>query len=113
MAKTRAQQNRAMRQEALREWLSEKCTAQHLVDNIRKIEELDPDSSTFTNELSKLKTANEQRLKILNKYLPDLKSAEITGDGGGSVKIDHIHNMTDEMLEQMLANETTDSEGAA
>lgn len=86
MAKTRAQQNRAMRQESLREWLSEKCTAQHFVDNLEKIEKLDPASETFPNELNKLKTANEQRLKVMNKYLPDLKSQEITGEGGEPIK---------------------------
>jgi predicted transcriptional regulator len=86
MAKTVAQKNRAIRQEALRQWLSEKCTAQHLVENIRKIEELDPIADSFTNELNQLKVANEQRLKVLSKYLPDLKSAEITGEGGGEVE---------------------------
>ena len=86
MAKTRAQQNRAIRQEALREWLSEKCTAQHLVENLEKIEELDPSAETFFNDLNKLKVANEQRLKILNTYLPDLKSTELTGEGGGEVE---------------------------
>lgn len=96
MAKTRAQQNRALRQEALREWLSEKCTAQHLVDNIRKIEELDPESESFANSLNKLKTANEQRIKLLSKYLPDLKSTEVTGDGGGSLTIKVMEYTNDE-----------------
>lgn len=86
MAKTRAQANRAIRQEALREWLSEKCTAQHLVENIKKIEELDESSEAFTNQLNKYKVANEQRLKIMGKYLPDLKSTELTGEGGGPVE---------------------------
>ena len=80
--------NRAIRQEALREWLSKKCTAQHLVDNIKKIEELDEESETFTNQLAKYRTANEQRLKIMNKYLPDLRAMEHTGEGGGSIKIE-------------------------
>lgn len=86
MAKTRAQENRAIRQEALREWLSEKCTAQHFVDNLEKIEKLDPVEDAFANKLNKLKTANEQRLKVMNKYLPDLKSTELTGDGGEPIK---------------------------
>ena len=90
MAATAANKNRKLRQDALREWLSEKCTAQHLVDNIQKIEELDPDSESFANELAKYRTANEKRLKILNKYLPDLKSTELTGEGGGDIKHDHV-----------------------
>ena len=87
MAKTRAQQNRAIRQETLREWLSKKCTAQHLVENIIKIEELDVEDSHFGNQLNKLRVANEQRLKILGKYLPDLKSTEHTGEGGNPLTI--------------------------
>jgi len=82
-----AQQNRSVRQEALREWLSEKCTAQHLVDNILKIEKLDSYSDDFANKLAKLKTANDQRIKILSKYLPDLKAVEVTGEGGGNLTI--------------------------
>lgn len=87
MAKTRAQENRAIRQEALREWLSNKCTAQHLVDNLEKIEKLDPSVDNFRNSLDKYKVANEQRLKIMNKYLPDIKNVELANDGGGELTI--------------------------
>lgn len=90
MAATNAHKQRAIRQDALREWLSEKCTAQHLVDNINKIEELDPESDTFRNNLDKYRVANEQRLKVLGKYLPDLKSSEFTGEGGGPIQTDSI-----------------------
>jgi len=90
MAATNAHKQRAIRQDALREWLSEKCTAQHLVDNINKIEQLDPDSDTFRNELDKYRVANDQRLKVLGKYLPDLKSAELTGEGGGAIITDSV-----------------------
>lgn len=90
MAATNAHKQRAIRQDALREWLSEKCTAQHLIDNINKIEELDPESDTFRNNLDKYRVANEQRLKVLGKYLPDLKSSEFTGEGGGPIQTDSI-----------------------
>jgi len=84
-------QNRAIRQDSLREWLSNKCTVQHLVSNLIKIEELDVNDSHFQHNLLKLKTANEQRIKIMNKYLPDLKSTEITGGGeNGEVQITEI-----------------------
>lgn len=89
MAKSRAMQNRAIRQQALREQLAEQCRLQHIIDNIIKMEKLESgDNALF--ELNKLKTANEQRLRLLNKYLPDLKSTEITGEGGGSVTIETI-----------------------
>lgn len=89
MATTRANENRKIRQDTLREWLSEKCTAQHLVDNIGKIEKLDPESNTFKNELDKYRVANDQRIRVMSKYLPDLKSTELTGEGGGAVQVDN------------------------
>jgi len=101
MAKTRAQENRAIRQDALRQWLSEKCTAQHIVENILKIEALsvktlggkDSDGIDYKNlqhrqfQLAQLKVANDQRIKLLGKYLPDLKATEITGEGGGNLTV--------------------------
>ena len=90
MAETRAHLNRRIRQDSLREWLSEKCTAQHLVDNINKIENLNPKHSTFANQLNKYRVANEQRLKILNKYLPDLKQEEFIDGSGVDKQIDQL-----------------------
>ena len=87
---TRAQLNRKVRQEALRDQLAEQCRIQHVIDNIKKIEDLDPSSNTFQNEILKYKTSNEQRLKLVNKYLPDLRNTEITGDGGEGLEVIHI-----------------------
>ena len=83
MAATRAAQNRKIRQDNLREWLSEKCTLQHLVENITKIET--QGGTMDAQELNAIKIANDQRIKLINKYLPDLKSTELTGEGGGPV----------------------------
>lgn len=100
MAKTNAQKQRAMRQETLREWLSQKCTAQHLVDNLEKIEKLDPESESFSNELTKYKTANDQRLRIMSKYLPDLKQQEI------QLEAEHTFaQISDELLTEEWENQ--------
>ena len=83
--------HRADRQETLREYLAERAKLSYIIDNIEKIENLEiprrgeseEDDIDYRElqarqfELSKLKVANDQRLKLLNKYLPDLKSAEI------------------------------------
>lgn len=87
MAKTRAMENRALRQEALREQLAEQCRVQHILETLKKIEELDEGDEHFVNALAKLRTVNEQRLKLLNKYLPDLKATEITGANGDPIQI--------------------------
>jgi polyhydroxyalkanoate synthesis regulator phasin len=74
MAKTRAQKIRAVNQDELRVLMAEKNTVKQIIDNIEKIEELNPEENTnFVKELNKYKTANEQRIRLLNKYLPDLR----------------------------------------
>lgn len=73
MAETRAQKTRAIKQEELRRFLSERCGVQHLLDNIEKIEQLDEEDSHFAKKLSKLKTATDLRMRLLNKYLSDAK----------------------------------------
>jgi len=99
MAETRAQKNRALRQEALRAQLAEQCRVQHLIDNLKKIEGLDPESDTFANELAKYKEANAQRLKIMAKYLPDIKVTEVI-DGTDEYK--KAGELTDAQLKVIL-----------
>lgn len=81
MAKTRAQQNREIRKDELRAYLAERGKLDYVFDNIEKIEQLNAHSDTFNKDLAKLKTANEQRIRLLNKYLPDAREdiQEITG----------------------------------
>lgn len=92
MAKTRAQLNRAIRQEALRDQLASKGLVQKVLDNIDKMEKL---AGNDHFELTKLKTANEQRMKLIDKYLPSLKATELTGDGGDSMRITAIELTSD------------------
>ena len=86
--KTVAQRNRAIRAEALREQLAEQCRVQHILENIAKLENLDVDLDS--NEINRIKSANEQRIKVMGKYLPDLKSTEITGEDGGPIQVANV-----------------------
>lgn len=88
MAETRAQSNRRIRQEALREQLSQQKHLEQYIDTYTKIEELDVYDDKFSNELAKLKTANEQRLKIIDKYLPSEKPVTVSGDEENPLSID-------------------------
>ena len=93
MATTTANNMRANRQENHRLKLSEGKHLQYAVESIEKIEKLKP-SDTTQQELAILKTASELRLKLVNKYLPDLKAVEHTGDGGGAINHEHwIENL--------------------
>ena len=78
--------NRAIRQEDLRKKLSEGKHLKYAIDSIVKVERLKP-SETSTQELAILKTAAELRLRLVNKYLPDLKNVELANDGGGELTI--------------------------
>lgn len=84
---SRAQANRRMRQESLREYLQERGSLQHLFDLIEKVEALDPNSSSFDKDLAKLKVSMDNRQKLLGKYLPELKATEI--DMMADVTVDH------------------------
>lgn len=81
-----ASNNRKMRQEALRDQLSAQGHVQHVVEIAGKFR--DEAISLDPQEMQGLKLAADIHLKLINKYLPDLKATEITGEGGGAVEID-------------------------
>ena len=99
---TTKQARRAERQEDHRANLAEQNHIKHVVDNVIKIESLTVDSKGDDGEvdykdlqlnqfkLSQLKTASELRLKLINKYLPDLKNTEVTAEGGGAIQITEV-----------------------
>ena len=68
-SRNKAAKNRAVRQEALREYLSNRGKVDYVFDNIEKIEKGEGD-------LQALKVASELRLRLINKYLPDTKHIE-------------------------------------
>ena len=95
MAKTRAQLNRAVRQEALREQLAAQGHVQHVIDNLEEMQKLDGTQETDKFNIDKLKIINEQKMKLISKYLPDLKAVELTGDAGGPVSIEEWMDQLD------------------
>lgn len=110
MGATRAQENRSIRQEALREQLSGQKHIEKVIDNIEKIEALEIDTKGDKDEfdykdlqvkqftMNKLKTANEQRLKLISKYLPDLKQQEIIIDADIVAKEKTRKELEDKLL---------------
>jgi transcription elongation GreA/GreB family factor len=82
---TRAQANRALRQEALRDQLAAKGLVQKVIDDTDKLADLD--EQLDSNQVARLRAANDARLALIRKYLPDLKSVEMSGEGGGPMKI--------------------------
>lgn len=88
MAETREQSNRRIRQEALREQLSSQKHVEHVIDLLKKVEE--PPTPLDTLDLQRYKLVIDTKMKLINKYLPDLKSTELTGDPDNPVQHDHV-----------------------
>jgi len=63
-------------QDALRDYLRERGKLEYVFDNIERMEGEGADMKAM--ELNALKTANDQRIRLLDKYLPSLKAEEIT-----------------------------------
>jgi hypothetical protein len=93
MAANNPAKQRAMRQEQLRTYLSEKCRLEHVIDNIIKMER--EGASMESNELNAIKYATDARLKLINKYLPELKATEMTGEGGADLIVSVIKKRFD------------------
>ena len=82
---SRANRNKAVRQEALREQLANGGHLQHIIDISKQLSDLDAELEA-TN-ITRLKYAADIKLKLLNKYLPDLKAVEIQAEVDGNITI--------------------------
>ena len=76
---TRAQENKRIRQEALREQLSNGKHIEHVVDIANKL--MDLDVSLEAGEVQRLKIAADLKVKLIDKYLPTEKPTILTGEG--------------------------------
>ena len=85
VAKTKAQLNRQVRQEALREQLSQQGHEQYISEIISNLS--DPELEYDSLWVQRLKAAADLRLKLMAKYIPDLKSQELTGPEGSDLVI--------------------------
>ena len=84
-SKTAVHRNRAIRQEALREQLSQQGHEQYISEIITNLS--DPELEYDGLWVQRLKAAADLRLKLMAKYIPDLKSQELTGPEGGDLVI--------------------------
>ena len=87
---SRAEENRRIRQDALREQLQAKGLMQQVIESSEKLADLTQDLTS--NEVQRLKAANDSRLALVKKYLPDLKQTdlEVSGPNGGSINVDFV-----------------------
>lgn len=77
--------NRRIRQEALREQLANGGHLQHIIDIANKLS--DESQEIDTQMQARLKAAADIKLKLVNKYLGDIRQTELKNseDGNGLV----------------------------
>lgn len=83
---SRANQNRAIRQEALRASLEAGGHIQHVLVICKELDDLtiEMDSTAVQRKRAVIDT----KMKIIGKYLPDTKSVELSNKDGESFKTD-------------------------
>ena len=84
MANTRAQQNRRIRQEALREQLQAQGHVQHVTDILNDL--MEPGDEISALDLQRYKLILDTKLNLIKKYLPEEKYLEIAGDQDNPLK---------------------------
>ena len=94
MAATTAAKNKKIRQEALREQLANKGLVQHVIDIANKLS--DQHLELESSHIQALRASADIRMKLINKYLPDLKAIEHSNDPESPM------GMTAEQLDQKI-----------
>jgi hypothetical protein len=85
MGATVAAKNRKVRQESLREQLAAGGHVQHVIDISKKLS--DQYTDLESSQIQALRAAADIKLKLIGKYLPDLKATEITGADGEDIGV--------------------------
>lgn len=100
---TRANENRRIRQEALRDQLAAQGHEQHINEIIEKFK--DPSQEIDAGMFARYKEAANKHLALLNKYLPDLKQTDSTVELNAN-----LADATDAELDARLAAALADRE---
>lgn len=94
---TRANENRRLRQEALRDQLAAQGHEQHINEIIKKFK--DPEEKIDADMFARLKEAGNKHLALLSKYLPDLKQTD------SNINMDaRVTDATDDEIDARLAH---------
>jgi len=80
MGTTRANKNREVRKENYRELLSNQGHLQVVIENVEKLEDLETELDS--SDVQRLNAAIGARMKLIDKYVPSLKSVEYTNEDG-------------------------------
>ena len=101
--RSRAEENRAIRQEAMREQLAAKKLETQVLEISNKLQDLD--TPLEPNDVQRLKAAADIKKSLISKYLPDMKMVEHSGEIG-------VTNEREATDEELLNIATSGSTGA-
>lgn len=82
---TAKNKNRRIRQEALREQLAAQGHEQHILDLLSKL--MDEGQEFDSSMIKRFEVAINTKLKLISKYLPDLKQTELIGDSENPIEV--------------------------
>lgn len=85
MGATKKSKEREVRRDELRRYISEQGKVHYIFETIGKLEDLSNPLEPV--EVQRLGKAIDSRLKLLNKYLPDIKAVEVSGEDGAPMTV--------------------------
>lgn len=93
---SRADANRKIRREVLREELAARGLLQHVIENTEKLLDLKVELSAI--EVARIGKGIDNQLALIKKFLPDVKQVELTGEDGDPIEM-RFAGLTDKELE--------------
>ena len=90
---SRANVNRRIKREATLEDLRNKGLLQQVIETNNKLSDLDKKLESV--EVQRLRAANDGRLALIKKYLPDVKQTELTGKEGDPIEMNLLVEFID------------------
>lgn len=94
---TAKNRNRKIRQDNLRESLAAGGHIQHVIDIADQLTNLSNELKAL--DVKRLKAAADLKIKLIDKYLPGLKSVEISG----GLTLDDLRNASTKDLEDIVS----------
>lgn len=99
VGESRADANRRIRREAVREKLEAEGLIQAVIESAQRLSALDKDMDAVA--VQRLRAANDARLKLINKYLPDAKDDQNVTLSGSLGLSDLTEDELDRRIEQL------------
>ena len=84
---SRSEQIRETKRSEIIESLKNRGLIQQVIESNEKLADLNNDLSQL--EVTRIKSANDTRMALVKKYLPDVKQTELVGEEGGVIEMNH------------------------